>query len=371
MAQPAIDQLNALLSAAYDRAVRICATERIAPWALMRCTLEAAGVPKSVVVKWVRDDPTGFRGDIRQAATERAALEFLAEIGFSRAPRLIAADLDAGLLILEDLAPRAPLHQQVLDRGADALANELLDFASASGALGAATAGRQAQYEAIRRRHGEPDPAVGRARALGPDWPEGRAALEALGPSLSTAADRDVAAMAQTLLDPGPFSALSNGDPHPNNFLTDGNGGRLMDFEFADFRHAAASAVWIHTPGVFFLTVAPAMVDSLEAAYRGELARGVPEAENDRPFGFGMAAAALTEACRRIARFPVLDTRPVGDGSRLHRVAVLEAAVRAARRHGALLDLAGWVEQTALWLRRRWPDTDVDLTALGDYAPRT
>jgi hypothetical protein len=370
LAQPAIDRLTALLSAALGRPATIVATERLAPWSVMRCTLAGPGAPATVVVKWLRDDPLSVRVDPRQVATERAALEFLADIGFAAAPRLIAADHAAGVLVIEDLAPHTPLADQLSARGSAGLESELLAFARTMGELGAATANEYARYAAIRTRYGDQDPTVGRERGLGPYWPVAREQLAALGRPLSAAAERDLAALVEALLDPGPFLAFSNGDAQPNNFMTDGREGRLIDFEFAAFRHALTSAVWIHVPGPAWITVDTLRIPALEAAYRRALAAGIREAEEDRLFGFGVAAAALAEACDRVGRFPVLDGRPKGDSGRLHRVAGLEAAAAAARRHGALPDLAGWMEQTARWLRRRWPDADVDLAACPAYAPR-
>ena len=64
--------------------------------------------PTSVVVKWFREHPTGFRTDPAQVLTERVALEFLAELGVDLAPRVLASDPAAGVLVLEDLGPQSP-----------------------------------------------------------------------------------------------------------------------------------------------------------------------------------------------------------------------------------------------------------------------
>jgi hypothetical protein len=371
LAAPGIDRLNALLSATFGRPVRIERREHLAPWSVMRCALAGdPGLPSSVIVKWLRDDPSNFRVDLRQVATERAALEFLAGIGFAHSPRLIAADHEAGVLVLEDLAPRQPLDGQIRERGADALAEALFAFARAAGELGAVTAGRSARYGAIRSRYGATDPQAGRERGLGPYWRDSRPLLEALGAPLSSAAKRDPAAVEEALLNPGQFLAFSNGDAWAGNFITSGSDGRLIDFEFADFRLAPVSAVWMHVPGPAWITVDPSRAAELESTYRRALAAGIAEADDDRLFGFGIAVAALAEGCDRIGRFIVLDARPPGDTGRLQRVAALEAAAATAQQRGALPDLAGWMADLAQWLRHRWPDTDVDLAALPAYTPR-
>jgi len=67
------------------------------------------GPPSSVIVKWLRDHPAGFRTDPAQQVTEYVALQFLSDLGLDLCPRLLAAALPASVLVLEDLAPRAPL----------------------------------------------------------------------------------------------------------------------------------------------------------------------------------------------------------------------------------------------------------------------
>jgi hypothetical protein len=75
-------------------------------------------------------------------------------------------------------------------------------------------------------------------------------------------------------------------------------------------------------------------------------------------------------ALARLWRLPVLDARPPGDDSRPQLVAVLEATAHAAQTHQALPHLAGLCRRLAEVLRARWPDADVDLTALAPYTSR-
>ncbi|MCK2212581.1 phosphotransferase [Actinomadura sp. ATCC 31491] len=162
--------------------------------------------------------------------------------------------------------------------------------------------------------------------------------------------------------------ALGNGDAETNNVLVRAGGdpdARLIDFEFAGYGHALHDAVPLHLPGPGWLTVA---APGPAAEYRRALARGVPEAEDDRRYGLGLAAACLWYALVRVERLPALAARPPGDDSRAQLVSILEAAAGVA--HGALPHLAGWARRTAELLRRRWPDADRDLGALPPYTPR-
>jgi hypothetical protein len=51
-------------------------------------------------------------------------------------------------------------------------------------------------------------------------------------------------------------------------------------------------------------------------------------------------------------------------------VSTLESAALAARGHRVFPAVSGWADRAAAWLRRRWPDADVDLGAYAPYTPR-
>ncbi len=344
---------------------RIVGGSRLEPWSVMRCQLERSRA--SVIVKWRRRG--AVRNSPRQIIVEHAALTFLQHIGVARGPRLLASDLDAGLLVLEDLAPRRPLDQQIRAAGVASAWPGLAAFVRTMGELAAQTSGRGAAFEACLIRSGASpsDTRIAEAQATLAMM----RGLEGLGLSLGGPVETDLATAFATLQAPGPFQAFSNGDCEANNFLSEGGEGRLIDFEAANFRHALIDAAAIHVPGPAWLTVAgPSQSAELEQIYRTALATRLATADDDQVFGLGMAAACLTRACERFTRFPRLDDRPSGDASRLQMVSALEAAAEAASRHRRLPQLAGWAWRAGAWLRRRWPDADQDLERLGPYAPR-
>jgi hypothetical protein len=319
-----------------------------------------------VIAKWLRDDPAS-RNDPRQLATERAALEFLTEIGFRQIPRLIAADSE--VLILEDTYGIA-LADRLRAQGPDGLENELMGFARALGELGAVTAGREAQYDRIRRGCGPHGGPTGNLAVPDLAWPAVRQHLADLGLDMSSAAEREQAEIAETFAAPGPFSVFTNGDPHPNNYLVGREHGHLIDFELAGFVHALSFSVWMHVPDPAWITAGQSLSSGLEQAFRAALSPGVPEAEDDRQFGYGVAACCIAWAQTRLVRFELLDKRPPGDRSRLQMVTTLELAAAAARGHRALPALAGWAERTGAWLLRRWPDAKADLSTYRAFTPR-
>ncbi|MGP3970818.1 hypothetical protein [Streptomyces sp. 6N223] len=355
--QPA--HIAALLTGVHARTVTVERWQRLEPWAIARARLGPGGTPGSVIVKWL--PPHRLR-------TEVAALRFLAEdLGLALAPRVVAVDEDAGYAVLEDLAPRTALDRLLRRDGAAAHAERLVAFARARGALGAATARRSGAFRA-------PEPGPARYFARLREAAYGHAA--SLGAPLTGRAASDLAVALGELDDPGPFLALSNNDAEANNCLVAPEGpadARLIDFEHASYAHALTDAVCLHVPGPAWMSVGEPAASGLAGHYRRALARGVPEAEDDRRYGLGLAAACLSWALVRLERFPRLDTRPPGLDSRGQLVATLEAAARAAEAHRALPALAGWARRTASLLRRRWPDADRDFTdpaAFPPYAPR-
>jgi hypothetical protein len=367
-AAPTLDHLTSLLSAAFGRPVGLAALDRVGSWPVLRCRLEpGAGLPPSVIAKWLRDEPSS-RADPRQLATERAALEFLEEIGFRGAPRLIASD--SRVVILEDLARSVALADRLRAEGANSLEGELRAFARTLGELGAVTAGREAHYERIRRHAGHLGGPTGNLASLDPAWPTVRRRLADLGLEMSSAAEREQIAIAEAFATPGPFHVFTNGDPHPNNYLVGEGAGHLIDFELAGFVHALSLAVWIHVPDPAWISAGQSMSAGLELAFRAALSAGVPEAEDDHRFGYGLAACCIAWAQTRLVRFETLDGRPRGDRSRLQIVTTLELAAAAARRHRALPALAGWMERAGAWLRRRWPDAEADLATYPAFTPR-
>ncbi len=244
--------LESLLSDAFGVEVAITRAEHLAPWFVQRCHLLVGADRRpsgSVIVKWLRSHSSGLRSDPSQVLTERAALEFVTGIGVDLGPRLLAGDHAAGVLVLEDLHPRVPL-SDLLARDDRLASAGLLAFARALGELHAATVGHEDIYYQRRGALGPVDPSIERERFLGRGWRETPASVSALlDVPVSADAERELAAVLAVFSDPGPFLAFSNGDAGSNNFMFDGADGRLIDFEFAGYRHALSDAVCLFVPG--------------------------------------------------------------------------------------------------------------------------
>jgi aminoglycoside/choline kinase family phosphotransferase len=365
--------LQALLTDLCGAPVAVERWERLEPWAIARVLLEGAGAGRTAIVKWVRTGTAQARTEPWRLHAELAALQFLSDdLGLALAPRVIAADLSAGFLVLEDLAPRVALDRLIRRDGAAACLGLLAVFARARGELSAATAGRAGTYHARCATLGFPAPpgeAEGRLARL---WDHGREDAAALGAPIAGSAASELIAALEELNAPGPFLALIHGDAESNNILVRESGpadARLIDFESAGYAHALVDAVCLHVPGAGWISVGDPGAAGLADQYRRALARGVPEAQDDRRYGFALAAACTSWALLRLHRFAVLDTRAPGDHSRLQLVETLESAARTAEAHHALPRLGGWLRRTADALRRRWPDADLDFTDWARFPP--
>ena len=324
-------------------------------------------------MNWVRTGPAQARTEPWRLRTELAALQFLADdLGLALAPRVIGADVPAGFLVLEDLAPRVALDQLIRRDGAAAHLELLAVFARARGELSAATAGQAGIYQARCAAQGFPAPAGDAEGRLAGLWVKGHKDAAALGVPLAGSAASELIAVLEELNAPGPFLALSHGDAESNNILVRESGpadARLIDFEAASYGHALIDAVCLHVPGPGWISVGDPGATGLADQYRRALVLGVPAAQDDRRYGFALAAACMSWALLRLHRFAALDTRPPGDHSRVQLVETLESAARAAEAHHALPHLAGWVRRMAEVLRRRWPDADLDLTDQARFPP--
>ena len=366
--------VQALLTDRYGAPVTVEHWERLEPWAVARVQLRGAGAAPTAIVKWVRAGPAQVRSEPWRLRAELAALRFLSEdLGLALAPRVIAADVPAGLIVMEDLAPRVALDRLIRRDGAAAHPGLLAAFARARGELSAATAGHAGTYRARCAAVGFAAPAGGSAEArLSGLWDRAHQDGAALGTPVAGPAAAELTAVLEELTAPGPFLVLSHGDAECNNSMVHQHGpadARLIDFEAAGYAHALIDAVCLHVPGPGWICVGDPDAAGLADQYRGALARGVPQAQDDRRYGFALASACMSWALSRLHRFAVLDARAPVDHSRLQLVETLESAARTAEAHRALPHLAGWARRVAGGLRRRWPDADLDLTDRARFPP--
>ena len=353
------EPLRNLVREAFGARATVTALHRIQPWTVARCRLAGVEGTATVLVKWLRSNPAGFRVDRRQIATEAAALELVGQLAPGVGPSLRGHSREHALLLIEDLAPRRTLHSVLADGLSPAGLAGLHAYASTMARLHAATTGRE--------HHGPWDPAA--------QLPLGREpATELLDSGALTPATpavrRDVEAALRAMEDPGPFAAFSNGDSGANNCLITAEGldARLIDYEHACYRHVLLDVAALHVPASMWMTVADPVPLGVEQTYRRVVGATLPEALDDELYGSGLSAACALRSLSKLLRFEKLDGREPGHHSRRQLVSTIERTVATMDRRDDLVALKTWLADTAHALRARWPDADVEFP--DDYSLR-
>jgi Phosphotransferase enzyme family len=215
----------------------------------------AAG--RSVVMKKRADDDT--------FGVELAALELLNGMPEPVAPRLLGADADVGILLIEDLGPGASLADSLLTGDRSRVRADLISYAEALGSMHAWSMGRPR------------DPRLG-----APPWPSdvarGKDAFLGAAASLGLAAAGAGTEIDQLslLLNETGYHGLVHGDACPDNVRFLDGRCRIFDFEHSGWGAVVLDASYLLAPfpscwcfGRLPASVAaPAM-----AAYRGRLER--------------------------------------------------------------------------------------------------
>lgn len=164
------------------------------------------------------------------------------------------------------------------------------------GRFHASTTGKEQQYEKIRRRLGGRGHTSREAKA---DWfrnfiPRLKDTLKLISLKPTDSFYDELALLANTIEDPGPFLTYVHGDACPDNCLFVDGKVRLIDFETSSFQHALLDAVY---PRIAFPTcgwsyaLPKSIVEKLENVYRKQLIQGCPEASDDIIFNQGIIDA--------------------------------------------------------------------------------
>jgi hypothetical protein len=326
----------------------------------------ADGRVRSVIEKATRSptyDPAA--ANVLQAsglAKEWVACAFLASHvpGHGHGAALLAGDVTNRIMVFEDFGARLDSLVDPLLKGT---AREA--YATALGRLHADTIGCLEAY------HQTFDSIFGPGRPRRP--PGWRLAKEAelvaqrIG-GTPPASELDL--LSSRLMDPGPWLALTHGDPCPDNSLLVDERVRLIDYEFARPSHALLDGIYwrMGFPTCWCAGRTPADVAvRIDAAYRMELGTSIPLALDDRAYRieltymsvvwlFTCLSWRLDDALERDERWGIWSIR-----ARLlwYLEAVIEMTDAANLLSGTNRVAQGWL----LELRRRWPDA----TPLGLY----
>jgi Ser/Thr protein kinase RdoA (MazF antagonist) len=347
---------GALLSAAWGEPVAVLAAEALRDRThVFRLRLDGG---RSAVLK-----RRGPRDQAREAfGIELAALEYLSAMPEPVAPRLLGADAEAGLLLMEDLGPGRSLADSLLAGSPAAAQADLVAYARALGSLHAWSRERAAGYAALRARHAP-------GAALGPAWlgavGRGQAGFRAVaaGLGLPTAGVEDELKTITDITNGAAFPGLVHGDACPDNVRMRGGECLIFDFESSGWGPVTLDAAYLLAPfpscWCFGRLPAGAAAAALDA-YRARVGEAGIELGPDWD-----AALAAAMAVWLIARGTALREALAADGSwgtttmRPRLLAWLRSFAAAAGRAGTLPRLRALAADLDEVLSQRWPQARV------------
>jgi len=262
---------EALLALVWGEPVAVQAAERI--WGrshVVRLHLDAGRIV--VLKRRGRRDRRGGRG----FGVELAALEYLNAMPVPVAPRLLGADADAGILLLEDLGEGASLADSLLAGGRSRVQADLIAYAQALGSLHAWSMGRAGELDGLLVRHVPGQPAVtGWLDAIQRGTEPFLAAAAALGVA-ANGVEGEISQL-RVMLSKAGYRGLVHGDACPDNVhIIDGTC-RIFDFETSGCGPVAFDAAYLLAPFPScwcFASLPAEIAGPAVAAYRARLAAG-------------------------------------------------------------------------------------------------
>lgn len=370
---PVVAAAERALSRQRSRNVRLGDVERLSEDdrrnLLLRCRDLDGGPRATVIIKKVVADAYNpddiCSWDTTRFFSDWTGAEFLsAVLPVPRSPLYYGGDRELGLFVLEDLGVHRSLVEPLLDGDAASAESALLAFSSCLGSVHAGTAGHSATFEALMRgRNAEARSFAPPLTGLGERFHMLRAALEGLGITCRTDFLSEVALVSAAVETPGPFLSYVHGDPCPDNVFWNGSELRLIDFEFGGLGHALADAAYgrMMFPSCWCAHRVPTdLMVKMEAAYRTELVKGCPEAQDDRTFEHALTVVCgfwlLSSLSRQLAGAIEAD-RTWGIATIRQRVlARLEAFIETAEEFHQLPAIRGTASTLLERLRTAWRD---------------
>ena len=292
---------------------------------------------------------------------------FVDGLGNDLAARVIGADVDSEVLVLEDLGTGADLADLLIAGDAEAARRAMRELAALLGRLHASTANREPEYERLWRQYWTDWPSPQPGWRFASSTASLRQMAQQLDLRVAPSVEGDLQVVAGALEDPF-FRTYVHGDPCPDK-VRPGEGGRLIDFEAGGYGLALLDAVYARMP---FPTcwctgrLPDTVVADFERTYRAELARGLPAAADDRRFERALVAACgywfVVHANWRLIQGLDAAAEPAHTqrglllpDQRAHVLLRAESFIAAARAYGHLEALAELAAQIVTRLRLRQP----------------
>ncbi len=332
----------------------------------LRCATSGWRGVASVVIK--RND-----GDDERGFNDWASLQFLSEVGDATlAPRFHAGSAVERFVVMQDLGMPNSLEQILATGDKTATMDAVKSLAVTMARLIIATIGKESHFLTLRQAlpGSERLGRVGEAARWRESIDRVRRWAEALAIRLPAGFDEACHDVASTFADPGPWLAFSHGDPAPSNSHVSGNVARLIDFEYAGYRHALYDLTGWNT----LCPLPESWLDEMRRVFRDELGRHREELPlvDDEAFRRGWGAMCAYRALAIMSWLPtdLLDADRPWAVSWSSRAALLTAARRLQLTTTDIAGLEPFAEFGARMhktLRKHWPKESDDGP---DWLPR-
>lgn len=319
----------------------------------------------TVVVKtprrWKQYVPDEPGGPADGTLTEWAALELLGEIGFDGAPRLVAADRESGILILSDVGQGARLDHVLLGSGREEALDALRLFGRSLGELHVATSQvDESQWLKTRSRLGPVlEMPVGWLDDVIEEFVKACAAWD-VDASVGRGDLNELAVAWRGKVLP---TALTHGDPCPDNVILRDDHAALIDFEVARVAPAVRDASYGHVPFPTCWCIGRLPEDAtlqFERAYVAASGYALPELKRD--LAFACAFWFISTTPRIIRRMADQDDLWGTYGQRARLPLRADSFSLQARAGGVLQGLVDVAGELAKAARVRWgSDVSMDL----------
>ncbi|WP_194896574.1 hypothetical protein [Catenulispora pinisilvae] len=234
-------------------------------------------------------------------------------------PRLLAADPEHRLIVMEDLGDAPNLADLLLGGDEKRARAALVEWAATYGRLAVQTVGRESDLEVPS------EPWVAKAMAKLPGF------LDGFGIAPPPGLESDIEAV--SALDHDPFPVFSPGDICPDNHLLTPEGLRPIDFESAGFHSVFLDASYSRMPfGTCWCVFRLPKTFSMEAerAYREEVVKAYPALADDRIWRPGVRRGSVAF----VAMMSVWQVSVVQEEDRpMHRTRMPESSMRQVLRY--------------------------------------
>jgi tRNA A-37 threonylcarbamoyl transferase component Bud32 len=305
--QPLLERSQKLLADRFSQDVTLTITAEIpGNFFVLRCQLTPVltGLSPSVIVKQTPMDDETTRNRV---LNEIACLEFLAELETETklAPTLYAYDSREGIVVLEDLGERPSLMDLLHDENQAAAEAQLLAYGRFFAQLHVATQGKEAQFRHMQQRLGAASPLSDATVVLANYKEPIQQLLDAIG--LSEQADfwQEFAQLVAAIT-AEKYRTFIHCDSGPQNMLVLADGVLLLDYEFGDYGHALLDvAGWRNgfQQSGKGQRLPPEMITAVEATYRAELIKAMPDLAQDALFYDAVVCANAHWTIGRLAHF--------------------------------------------------------------------